>query len=542
MSEMARSAAKPKATSSTAGAAILQRKCACGQHTGGGEQCEICKKEGMTLQRHSDGSGASGPAPAIVREVLNSPGRPLDPQTRALMEPRFGQDFSRVRVHTDVSAADSAHAVNAHAYTVGSEIVFGETQYAPHTGAGRALLAHELTHVVQQRGAPSGNVGSISRPGENAEVEADRAGKAVLAGRTPLITGEGRGVQRDAAGPLQLPPSATPSQGEVVLESFLNSMWAAQSNGEKPFRITPLVREGLSYIFGYVPSFGVTEYPSTQVVIDRLRSQVPHDINPLALPVIERLPTKEKSLAAPKETSGEPAKPAPGDSTAYPPGTRPQQQEPPKGYDEAAAKALEAAFEEFRKTKIGQELEKLGKEYVFSVDGIPFDILVVGTVLTFVAANDPKLPGVPEIPLAKGIKLKIDYSGRASDLPPLLRELVKGQTEPPQPGKSETKIGISVTLTFEAIAELAAAVGKFFAEAAKWFAQGVVKIGTVIAAAAGKIKRELIGVLAGAALGAGIGALAGGGIGALVGAGIGAAVGLGAALISHLFDKKKGKP
>ena len=69
------------------------------------------------------------------------------------MEPRFGHDFSRVRVHTDAQAADSARAVNALAYTVGPSIVFGADQYRPHRSDGRQLLAHELVHAIQQGGA-----------------------------------------------------------------------------------------------------------------------------------------------------------------------------------------------------------------------------------------------------------------------------------------------------------------------------------------------------------------------------------------------------
>jgi outer membrane protein OmpA-like peptidoglycan-associated protein len=129
---------------------ILQRKCACGQHTTGGEQCEECKKKGMTLQRQSNGSAASGKVPPIVQEVLNSPGRPLESDARADMEPSFGQDFSQVRVHTDAKAAESANAVQAHAYTVGRDIVFGPGQYSSHSDASTHLLAHELTHVMQQ--------------------------------------------------------------------------------------------------------------------------------------------------------------------------------------------------------------------------------------------------------------------------------------------------------------------------------------------------------------------------------------------------------
>lgn len=90
-------------------------------------------------------------APPIVHEALASPGRPLDEETRAFMEPRFGHDFSRVRLHTDARAAESAEAVNALAYTVGQDIVFGAGQYQPGTSEGRRLIAHELAHTVQQQ-------------------------------------------------------------------------------------------------------------------------------------------------------------------------------------------------------------------------------------------------------------------------------------------------------------------------------------------------------------------------------------------------------
>jgi peptidoglycan hydrolase-like protein with peptidoglycan-binding domain len=82
---------------------------------------------------------------------LRAPGQPLDRETRAFMEPRFGHDFSRVRVHTDARASESARAVNAFAYTVGRNVVFDAGQYAPHSRDGQQLLAHELTHVVQQQ-------------------------------------------------------------------------------------------------------------------------------------------------------------------------------------------------------------------------------------------------------------------------------------------------------------------------------------------------------------------------------------------------------
>jgi hypothetical protein len=94
--------------------------------------------------------------PHTVHDVLRSPGRPLDPRTRAFMEPRFGRDFGEVRIHTGANAAASAQAVHALAYTAGYDVVFAHGQFAPETGAGRRLLAHELAHVVQQHGAASG--------------------------------------------------------------------------------------------------------------------------------------------------------------------------------------------------------------------------------------------------------------------------------------------------------------------------------------------------------------------------------------------------
>ena len=92
-------------------------------------------------------------APPVVGEVLRSTGQALNDDTRVRMEQRLGSNFSQVRVHTDARAAQSAAAVDALAYTVGRDIVFGEGRYAPHSASGQRLLAHELAHVVQQRGA-----------------------------------------------------------------------------------------------------------------------------------------------------------------------------------------------------------------------------------------------------------------------------------------------------------------------------------------------------------------------------------------------------
>jgi hypothetical protein len=103
-------------------------------------------------------SGELSPVPPIVQDILASPGQPLDFATRAFFDPRFGHDFSTVRVHADERAARSAQDLNAHAYTVGPHVVFDAGKYAPRTSEGKSLLAHELTHVLQQAGAGSPGV------------------------------------------------------------------------------------------------------------------------------------------------------------------------------------------------------------------------------------------------------------------------------------------------------------------------------------------------------------------------------------------------
>src|SRR5205823_1492835 len=126
-------------------------------------------------------------------DVLNSGGgQPLDTSTRAFMEPRFGHDFSKVRVHTDARAAESAGAVDALAYTVGWDVVFAETLGSLQAGQGRRLLAHELTHVLQQN-LTNLQKKSVSDPVDALEVETDCLADAV-------ITGGQVGLVKGAAG------------------------------------------------------------------------------------------------------------------------------------------------------------------------------------------------------------------------------------------------------------------------------------------------------------------------------------------------------
>jgi Domain of unknown function (DUF4157) len=161
---------------------VLQRKCACGTHASG-EQCDAFGKKGESLQRSSIGEGRANEVPPIVHDVLRSPGQALDPTTRAYFEPRFGRDFSQVRVHTDEMAEASARAVGAVAYTVGQDVVFRRGRYAPGTCSGRKLLGHELTHSIQQSPAAAGFSLEIGSPDTAAEREADSVSDALESGR-----------------------------------------------------------------------------------------------------------------------------------------------------------------------------------------------------------------------------------------------------------------------------------------------------------------------------------------------------------------------
>ncbi len=112
-------------------------------------KCAECAEE-EKLKRKPAGSRPVSAVPPIVHDVLRSPGRPLEGSTRNYMESRFQTDFSGVRIHTDDHASRSARAVNALAYTVGRNVVFGAGQYQPASSGGMRLLAHELAHVIQQ--------------------------------------------------------------------------------------------------------------------------------------------------------------------------------------------------------------------------------------------------------------------------------------------------------------------------------------------------------------------------------------------------------
>jgi len=186
--------AHPALRLTPAPANFLQRACSCGGSAGPAGKCTECEKDELTgfqaklrigrpgdiYEREADRvaeavvhgqasrtahrtshpstapssySGSAQGRPGTLRHFQNlrrSGGAPLDPATRAFMEPRFGHDFSRVRIHSGPAAGEAARSVSARAFTLGQDVVFGAGEYAPGTQAGRRLLAHELAHVIQQ--------------------------------------------------------------------------------------------------------------------------------------------------------------------------------------------------------------------------------------------------------------------------------------------------------------------------------------------------------------------------------------------------------
>ncbi|MCA1634196.1 MAG: DUF4157 domain-containing protein [Acidobacteria bacterium] len=182
----------------------LQRECACGG------SCSACsaahdeeqhhKDEQRRLDEAAEGHNAQAApaspavAPPIIHEVLRSAGEPLGESVRADMEQSFGVDFGNVRVHTGSRAAESANAVGALAYTVGQDVVFANGQYAPETQHGRSILAHELTHTLQQRAGYSGPAPDAIEIGEAdspAEAEADRVADTVVSGKNAPVMAQG---------------------------------------------------------------------------------------------------------------------------------------------------------------------------------------------------------------------------------------------------------------------------------------------------------------------------------------------------------------
>lgn len=262
--------AAPVSTMRQGPTALLQRQCACGGSGGMTGECEACKRKkllGQPLQRKltisepgdpyeqeadrvaehvmrmphpavnglqqagtpsliqrraTPGSTGAMEAPQSVHDVLSSPGQPLDAATREFFEPRFGHDFSHVRVHSGERAAQSARDVRAVAYTVGNNVVLPDGQTSMETQSGRRLLAHELTHVIQQtRGYQASN--TEARNGLLTRKEKDSAGPEftlpgwTVVNKLGIVYKEGGVNLREGAATTGVPLARLPQNTRVHL-------------------------------------------------------------------------------------------------------------------------------------------------------------------------------------------------------------------------------------------------------------------------------------------------------------------------------------
>lgn len=197
----------------------LQRKpcCACG---GACPRCQAWRSSNAEAREQDPAKTARSRSTNVLAA---SSGELLDSATRAFMESRFDRDFSEVRLHSDASAAHSARAIDARAYTAGSHIAFGDGQFAPTTLAGQRLLAHELTHVVQQSGnAAAMDTLAVAPSDSPLEREADQVSAAVIAGRSATVSGVGtvgaRQVQRQGYGDVRVAEHRDEVRARLVLD------------------------------------------------------------------------------------------------------------------------------------------------------------------------------------------------------------------------------------------------------------------------------------------------------------------------------------
>jgi uncharacterized protein DUF4157 len=174
----------------------------------------------IALQHEAENHNTSSSVDSAgVQDALRLSGEPLDQNTRGFMEPRFGHDFSKVRVHRDEKAAASAHSLSALAYTVGNDVVFGSGQYSPDTSEGRKVLAHELAHTIQQGSTVQRLPEKFepTSPNDSAEREADAAADFVVEGRA-FSGSDGHDAQLGKEGPTANPEETSPAEEAAPAE------------------------------------------------------------------------------------------------------------------------------------------------------------------------------------------------------------------------------------------------------------------------------------------------------------------------------------
>ncbi|HEY9405592.1 MAG TPA: DUF4157 domain-containing protein, partial [Pyrinomonadaceae bacterium] len=228
------------------------------------------QRETITPVGSAPAAGAVS-APSVVQDVLGSAGQPLDAATRSFMETRFGHDFGRVRVHTDERASQSAEAVRAKAYTVGRDVVFRRGAYAPDTGEGKRLLAHELAHVVQQGG------GMNTSPGIGRERNAPGVNGSAAPGGGSLKINRASGLriarQTGGAAAAPLGPTVTPEIEARLIEELQNARRALPPSANIPqeanrtFATAAIIKPDgtVTYITSHFAE-GMTEHAEPQLL------------------------------------------------------------------------------------------------------------------------------------------------------------------------------------------------------------------------------------------------------------------------------------
>lgn len=254
--------------------------------------CAECEEE-MQRQPVIQPKGVSGltsqVSPSVAANIhsMNSGGKPLPRSARSFFEPRFGADFSGVRVHTDTRSAETAKSINARAFTVGRNIAFGAGEYAPETQAGRRLLGHELTHVMQQKGEGQ----RIQRDdGWWEDWFGDEEDETETATESETKSGSGGEVEPEEAGSTQLSEPATyPDQGTAT-EGGLESTEETDTNATFPPEPATIPEQGTTteggleskeeVIMDFPPEF------DTSLIYEYWQAE---DANNLTLPDLEKM-------------------------------------------------------------------------------------------------------------------------------------------------------------------------------------------------------------------------------------------------------------
>jgi hypothetical protein len=291
--------------------AVIQRK---GEGDG---SCAECKKK--DIQRKGEGDLASVPDGFEVAMQRSGAGNPLDSGTRAFMEPRFGQDFGDVRVHTDSASAEAAKLIHAQAFTTGRDIYFGAGRSQAQKQESQKLLAHELTHVVQQR---SGAVTpGMSKPvlgvtGDRFEQEADAVAERIVAGESvatvALSSASQSQIQRyslgefveDVQGAASTVGEAAVSVGESVYEGAVAAGKTVASAAESVYEGAVAVGEtvvsaGEAAISWVVTTAGRAALSAARTLVSLFGGSV--TITPtgivITIPTIPLFPSFEKTLS-----------------------------------------------------------------------------------------------------------------------------------------------------------------------------------------------------------------------------------------------------